>query len=193
MRRDVGSIEIPWPSSSPRLQVPRPICVGSVPIGSGIDTSLFSATYYHDTPWLARSLPIKRRSVGHKASLLCLPFLSRQGEDRLTGGSACVGIIEVTEARQGAVATFFNHVNSSPVYRIPLTKAGRARFLENFSTSQREGALRLRLPLPLRDHRFLSCKFGLFPREGISLRLNIVASYRKRGTNGLCNDYKRRT
>lgn len=44
------------------------------------------------------------------------------------------GIIEVTEARQGAVATFFDHVNTSPVYRIPLTKTGRARFLRNFST-----------------------------------------------------------
>lgn len=97
--------------------------------------------------WLARCQSSAARLV---TKLLCLPFLSRQGEDRLTGGSACVGIIEVTEARQGAVATFFNHVNSSPVYRIPLTKAGRARFLENFSTSQREGALRLRLPLPLR-------------------------------------------
>lgn len=137
--------------------------------------------------WLARCQSSAARLV---TKLLCLPFLSRQGEDRLTGGSACVGIIEVTEARQGAVATFFNHVNSSPVYRIPLTKAGRARGFSRIFPRVKEKA-----PYAFAFHFhfaiFILQIWIVSPTRGVIERGDFspfeYGCDRKRGTNGLFN------
>lgn len=88
------------------LQVLQPICVSSVPIDCA-SIPVYSQLGTSTTQHVARSLPIKCRSVGHKGALLSLC------EADSSWWLRCVGIIEVTEARQGVVATFLHDVNSS--------------------------------------------------------------------------------